>query len=155
MNAGQGTICRNCRQFNQAASNRGHPNPCRLFGWSGNVHYEPVLSEDGRQCVDFWQRGRRTRPKNHGLETKQPENRHGENAPSPDIGDSAAESGDPVDVATTVDGHVLVSEAIEAVEDSEAAGYRVMAGKPEQLPGTTGQGDEPQRGNVGQETIDS
>lgn len=30
-------------------------------------------------------RGSETRPQNHGLETKQPENRHAENTPDPDI----------------------------------------------------------------------
>ena len=76
MNPGHGNLCRECRMFNQAAWERGHPSPCRLFGWSGAVHYSPPLSEDGRQCEDYRQRGRKPCPRNHGSRTKSAERCH-------------------------------------------------------------------------------
>ena len=90
MNPGQGPLCRGCRFFLEPAWHRGHPSPCRLFGWTGNVHHSPALSEDGSQCHDYRDNGQKTRSKNHGLRTKCVKKRHGADAPSPDIGDSAA-----------------------------------------------------------------
>lgn len=138
MNAGQGAVCRNCRQFNQAAWDRGHPSPCRLFGWSGNVHYSPVMSEDGRQCEDYRDRGRTVGAKNHGSGTESGERYHGRNAPDPENGGSAADS---------------LVEAIEPADGGDLVGCRGTGGNQKQLPGTVAVGLGRNEGNVGQ-TVD-
>ena len=53
MQAGLSPLCRECIHFSMAAADRGHPSPCRQFGWRGTKHVSPDLSADGSTCSDF------------------------------------------------------------------------------------------------------
>lgn len=118
MNSGQGKLCRECRMFNQAAWDRGHPSPCRLFGWSGAVHYSPALSDDGRQCEDYRQRGRKARPRNHGSETESAKRCHGADALGRDNRNSDAAPVDPLDaVFDAAGGDAELATPIQSASD--------------------------------------
>ena len=53
MQAGQSPLCRECQHFSLAAFDRGHPAPCRRFGWRDERHVEPSMAPDGDSCSDF------------------------------------------------------------------------------------------------------
>ena len=53
MNPGQSSLCRECAHFSLAASDRGHPSPCRRFRWVGTRHVSPHLVDDGTTCDRF------------------------------------------------------------------------------------------------------
>ena len=54
---------------------------------------------------------------NRGLETKQPENRRGENTPDPDSDGPAADS--LVEAIEAAEGYVLLSESLDACAETE------------------------------------
>ena len=90
MNPGQGQACRDCRHFHPETWHRGHPSPCAMVRWENNRHREPSLREGGRWCDEY--DGPDIGLSNHGSETESAETCHGENAPGPDIDDSAGVS---------------------------------------------------------------